>query len=115
MAKQLRSANYTVTVANHGQEALDHLLTTHFCKSSDGADLDLVLMDIEMPVMGGLECSKRIREMEERGEVKGRVPLIAVTANARAEQQREATSAGFDAVVTKPFRMRELVVEMEKF
>jgi CheY-like chemotaxis protein len=114
MAKQLRTAGYTVTVANHGQEALDHLLTTQFCKSNGGSELDIVLMDIEMPVMDGLKCSKRVRDMEISGEVKGKLPMIAVTANARAEQQAQAMKAGFDAVITKPFRMGELVLEMER-
>jgi CheY-like chemotaxis protein len=52
--------------------------------------------------------------MESSGEIQGKVPLIAVTANVRAEQQQEAMGAGFDAVITKPFRMGELVREMER-
>jgi CheY-like chemotaxis protein len=114
MAKQLRAAGYSVTVANHGQEALDHVITTHFCISNGGAELDIVLCDLEMPVMGGLACSRRLRGMESSGEIQGKVPLIAVTANVRAEQQQEAMGAGFDAVITKPFRMGELVREMER-
>lgn len=113
MAKQLRSAGHDVTVANHGQEALDHIRTTHFCVPNGGVELDVVLMDIEMPIMGGLECTSRIREMEMKGEIQGRVSLIAVTANARAEQQKQAMDVGFDAVITKPFKMEALRVEMD--
>ncbi|KJX93202.1 histidine kinase-group XI protein [Zymoseptoria brevis] len=113
MAKQLRNAGHNVTVANHGQEALDHIRTTHFCVPN-GAELDIVLMDIEMPIMGGLECTTRIRDMETKGEIQGRVSLIAVTANARAEQQKHAMGVGMDAVITKPFKMEALKLEIER-
>lgn len=66
-----------------------------------------------MPVMDGLSCVKRIREMEARGEVRGHVPVIAVTANARSEQIAVARERGMDSVVTKPFRIPEVVREME--
>lgn len=116
MSKQLERAGYSVHVANHGAEALSHILASRFCKSAaaGGAPLDVVLMDVEMPVMDGLACARRIRQMEESGEVSGHVPVIAVTANARGEQQRMAIEAGMDAVVTKPFTMLELLPELER-
>lgn len=114
MAKQLQKTGYTVTICNHGQEALDYIQTTHFAVS-DGAKLDIVLCDVEMPVMDGLEFSRTIRTMERQGKLNGMVPMIAVTANARVEQQELALQVGFDAVITKPFRMNALVPELERF
>jgi CheY-like chemotaxis protein len=57
---------------------------------------------------------KKIRELQIKGEVNRHVPVIAVTANARSEQIARAKDAGMDSVVTKPFRMAELVPEMER-
>lgn len=117
MAKQLQNAGYKVSVANHGHEALAHILSTHFCSTSHATPplpLDVVLMDVEMPIMDGLSCARRIREMEAKGELRKHVPVVAVTANARAEQQAAALEAGMDSVVTKPFRMLDLLPELEK-
>jgi CheY-like chemotaxis protein len=69
-------------------------------------------MDVEMPVMDGLSCVRRIRELESKGGIIGHVPVIAITANARNEQVAVAVEAGMDEVVTKPFLVRELVPRM---
>lgn len=71
-------------------------------------------MDLEMPIMDGVTCVMRIRELQEEGTIVRHVPVIAVTANARSEQVARAKEAGMDLVVTKPFRMTELVPEMER-
>lgn len=63
--------------------------------------------------MGGLEATRRIRESETAGEVFPSIPIIAVKANARGEQQLDARDAGVNAVVTKPFQMQELLREVE--
>ena len=77
-----------------------------------GVPINLVLMDIEMPVQDGLTCTRRIRELEREGEIfsaaGGRIPIIAVTANARSEQVVEAKQAGCDDVLVKPDRIPEL-------
>ncbi|QIW98421.1 hypothetical protein AMS68_003939 [Peltaster fructicola] len=112
MRNQLERLQYVVTVANHGLEALDHIRKTHFCKKG-GLPLQIVLMDVEMPVCNGLECARRIRAMQQSKEIKGHVPVIGVTANARAEQQAAVMNAGMDSVVTKPFRLLELSAELE--
>ncbi|CAD0110911.1 unnamed protein product [Aureobasidium uvarum] len=75
--------------------------------------LSVVLMDLEMPVLGGLETVKRIRSLQSEGSIIGHVPVIAVTANARSEQIAVAIDHGMDSVVTKPFRIPELVPQME--
>ncbi|OCK76899.1 hypothetical protein K432DRAFT_305344 [Lepidopterella palustris CBS 459.81] len=128
MAQYLRQMGATVHVANHGLEALVFLSkTTFFTKpqlaeeivkpecSTMGGDatapipLSVILMDLEMPFMDGLTCVRRIREMQLNGVISAHVPVIAVTANARKEQISKALDEGMDEVVTKPFRIPELL------
>lgn len=98
LSKQLRNTGCTVYVANHGVEALDFLSTTTLWK--DGSldqnrnELSVILMDLEMPIMDGLTCTRKIRDLEREGKLKHHVPIIAVTANARSEQMDIALEAG---------------------
>ena len=71
-------------------------------------------MDKEMPVMDGLQCTSKIRELEQAGALRGHVPIIAVTANARSEQIATLLAAGMDDVVSKPFRIGELLPKIEE-
>lgn len=114
MSKQLQRAGYIVTVANHGYEALEHVRKSRFADVTNGLPLHIVLCDVEMPVLDGLGFVRLIREMEAKGSLSEHIPVIAVTANARAEQQAAALEAGMDSVVTKPFRMLELLPELER-
>lgn len=66
-----------------------------------------------MPIMDGLSCVKRIRALEAEGSLAQHVPVIAVTANARSEQINAAMDAGMDLVITKPFRIPELLPQMD--
>ena len=75
--------------------------------------MSIILMDIEMPIMDGLTCARRIREFQRSGEITGRIPLLAVSANARNEQIRQAIEAGMDDAIAKPFRMPELLPNIE--
>lgn len=130
----LTDRGYMVDVANHGIEALEKLRrrqgTSGFGQDigSSGAlgrsntnplpiVINLVLMDIEMPIQDGLTCTRKIRELEANGDVfctsGGRIPIIAVTANARPEQVMEAKQAGCDDVLVKPYRIPELVEKMQ--
>ena len=65
-----------------------------------------------MPTMDGLTCIKQIRERQQKGLINKHIPVIAVTANARPEQVHAAFDAGMDQVVTKPFRIPELMPQM---
>ena len=96
LQKQLRNLGCIVHVANHGGECLDRLRDSTFWigHESHGLDLSVILMDLEMPVMDGLTCARKIRELEASGEVVRHVPIIAVTANARSEQIDTALAAG---------------------
>ena len=64
--------------------------------------------------MDGLTCVRRIREMQQERVVRGHIPVIAVTANARSEQIATLLAAGMDDVVSKPFRIGELVPKIEE-
>lgn len=110
MSQQLRRAGCIVYVANHGLECLAFLEKSIFCKAE--THLSVILLDLEMPTMDGLTCIKHIRERQTKGEIVRHVPVIAVTANARSEQISMAIDAGMDQVVTKPFRIPELVPQM---
>ncbi|KAL8918099.1 MAG: hypothetical protein Q9208_007539 [Pyrenodesmia sp. 3 TL-2023] len=95
LRKQLQKAGHSVALANHGQEALEHLQNTKFWEGNvDAEDLDVILMDLEMPIMDGLTAARRIRELEANGVVVRHVPIIAVTANARKEQIQTCFAAG---------------------
>jgi CheY-like chemotaxis protein len=96
LATQVSRLGCTVHVANHGGEALDLLRKTKHYKGQekDGIDLSIILMDLEMPVMDGLTCVRKIREMEAEGLVRGHIPIVAVTANARGEQIVAAKDSG---------------------
>lgn len=85
----LKKWNMEVFQARNGQIAID-FLSSHDC--------DIVLMDKQMPVMGGLEATRHIRET-----LKSRIPIIALTADAVIEMVQECLAAGMDDYVTKPF------------
>ncbi|KAK3645866.1 hypothetical protein LTR22_014532 [Elasticomyces elasticus] len=110
MSQQLRRAGCIVHVANHGLECLGFLEGSTFCAAS--TPLSVVLLDLEMPTMDGLTCIRHIREWQTEGRITQHVPVIAVTANARNEQIQAALAAGMDQVVTKPFRIPELMPQM---
>lgn len=116
LQRQLHNHGITTHVANHGGEALDILKTsTYYMHASPSAlDLGVVLMDKEMPVMDGLHCTSTIRQMEKDGLFKCHIPIIAVTANARSEQIATLLAAGMDDVVSKPFRIGELIPKIEE-
>lgn len=64
--------------------------------------------------MDGLQCTSKIRELEKAGDFRCHIPIIAVTANARSEQIATLLAAGMDDVVSKPFRIAELIPKIEE-
>ncbi len=114
LAAQLRKIGCIVHVANHGGEAIEHIRASKFHQDhvTDGVAIDIVLMDLEMPVMDGQTCARKLREMQSSGELVAHIPVIAVTANARAEQIEMTLKSGIDDVVSKPFRLPELLPKM---
>jgi two-component system, sensor histidine kinase len=100
----LKKAGHRVTVAANGQLAVDLYPT---------APWDLVLMDMQMPVMGGLEATRLIRAMPSSH---GRyTPIIGVTANARQEDRDDCLQAGMDEHLSKPVSREALFAMLARF
>jgi CheY-like chemotaxis protein len=78
-----------------------------------GGHWDMVLMDIQMPVMDGAAATRAIREQELR-EGRMRTPIIALTANSIARHRAEYLGAGMDEVVAKPIHLATLLQAMER-
>ena len=95
---------HRTVAASDGRQALEKLRAEEF---------DLVLMDLEMPVMGGLEAVRRIRE-GEAGDDRRRVPVIAMTAHALGEVRRMVAEQGFDDYLTKPVDFYELAAMIDR-
>ncbi|KHN96745.1 ATPase-like, ATP-binding domain protein [Metarhizium album ARSEF 1941] len=116
LQRQLRHCGNNTFVANHGFEALQTLQKSRFWagQEQDGVDISVILMDLEMPVMDGMTCARKIRELEREGTIITHIPIIAVTAYARPEQIQSAKAAGIDDVISKPFRIPELLPKIEE-
>lgn len=71
-------------------------------------DYDIIFMDIQMPVMDGVESSKKIREYEKENNVEKPVKIVALTANALREEVNSYLDAGMDGVLTKPFKSKDI-------
>jgi CheY-like chemotaxis protein/anti-sigma regulatory factor (Ser/Thr protein kinase) len=113
---QLQKLGHNVHVVSHGGEALAFLETTSCWEGNSASQINLqiILMDIEMPVMNGLDCTRKIREAESEGRVKGHLPIISVSANAREGQVRDAKECGVDDSISKPFRVADLMPIIER-
>ncbi|KAJ2078948.1 histidine kinase osmosensor, partial [Coemansia sp. RSA 988] len=76
---------------------------------------DIILMDVQMPVMGGFESTKCIREWEEREGVDFRTPIVALTAHAMLGDRERCLASGMDEYVTKPLRFDALLATISQF
>ena len=90
----LNEAGFQVEVANNGQEAVDML------RAAGPGYYQLVLMDVQMPVMNGYEAATAIRSFED--PELAAIPVIAMTANAFEEDKREALKHGMNGHIAKP-------------
>lgn len=97
VSRQLRNHGCTVDVANDGEEALQALLNVALKSDAQHAQpFDVVLMDLEMPVMNGITAIRQIRKLEAAGRLGGHIPVIACTASIRdVEAAIEAGMVGF--------------------
>ena len=107
-AALLEEQGMIVTRTVDGKSAL-----AQFCNTAPGT-FDLILMDIMMPEMNGYETTKAIRNLSERPDGK-EIPIIAMTANAFAEDVQAALNAGMDDHVAKPVDMRILISVITKY
>ena len=92
----LSKDGHTVVLVNNGIEAVEAV---------ERDDFDVVVMDIRMPVMSGIEAAQRIRMMAGG---KSRIPIVALTADVMEQSREACLSAGINAFVTKPIEMEAL-------
>jgi len=96
--KILSIQNYQISSVKNGQQVLDALESEPF---------DIILMDINMPIMDGIECTEKIRSLED--PEKSKIPIIAITGNARNLSLEEYREIGINEFLQKPLNFDELV------
>ena len=104
-SRMLEKYGHSVTIASNGREALI---------AWERESFDLILMDVQMPEMDGLEASAAIRQKERVAGAADRTPIIALTAHAMAGDRDACLAVGMDGFVTKPIRMDDLILEISR-
>jgi len=94
----------SIDTASNGMEALDKVGTFNY---------DIILMDIQMPVMSGLIAAEKIRAIEANTD--SHIPIIAITANAMLGDKEKCISAGIDDYISKPFQPSVLIDKIRKY
>jgi CheY-like chemotaxis protein len=100
----LKRNGYKITEAENGKEALEF--------ASGTPDLDLILMDLSMPVMDGIEAVKHIRLLNS---MQSGIPIIAVTASSLYKNKSSLKERGFNGLIKKPFKEMELLNMLKEF
>lgn len=100
LSRRLGRRGYEVEVAVDGQQAIERA----------GADVDLILMDMSLPVLDGWEATRRLKADPATRDI----PIVALTAHAMAEDRDRALAAGCDDYDTKPVELRRLVSKIEE-
>ncbi len=101
----LESSGHHVTLASDGEEACGRFLASPHA-------FDLILMDLQMPRIGGLEAARRVRRIER--EQGGRVPILALTADPDPQRLQSCLVAGMDGVVGKPLDVAAIESAVER-
>jgi two-component system, cell cycle response regulator DivK len=102
--KILEIQKYSISSAKNGKQVLDMV---------QAQDFDLILMDINMPTMDGMQCAKEIRALKD--SKKASVPIIAITGNARNYSMEDFKKVGINDYVPKPLNFDDLVVMVKKY
>jgi CheY-like chemotaxis protein/signal transduction histidine kinase len=100
----LKNEVKSIDIAFNGKEAIDKFGTAKY---------DLILMDVQMPIMDGFKATQKIRELERTTNT--RVPIIAVTANAFPEDKERCLAVGMDDYISKPFQPEDLLKKIKQF
>lgn len=97
--KILEFQNFSITAVKNGEQVV---------KLLEKEDFEIILLDINMPVMDGIECAKAIRAFDDK--TKSQVPIVAITGNARNMTEEEYKAVGFNEVLMKPLNFDRLVM-----
>jgi CheY-like chemotaxis protein len=101
----LRKLGHEAIVVGDGEAAVAAQAATTF---------DLILMDVQMPVMSGMDAARAIRAAEASTPDRPRVPIVALTARAMKGDREECLAAGMDDYVTKPVRLSDLAAALTR-
>ncbi len=104
--RMLEKEGHSVTIAGDGEEAVQMF------RNPPGKAFDLILMDVQMPKMDGLEATATIRRLER--EQKTHIPIIAMTAHAMKGDRERCLAAGMDGYISKPIKMKDLFETIER-
>lgn len=96
--KVLQFQNYEIVSVKNGQQVLERL---------EAEDFDAILMDINMPIMDGMECAQRVRALTD--PQKAQIPIVAITGNAKNYSIDDFKSVGIDEYLPKPLNFDNLV------
>ena len=96
--KILEFQNFEITAVKNGEQVMQLL---------DKEDFDILLLDINMPIMDGMECVKAIRELSDKA--KANLPVVAITGNANNYSDTDFKEAGFNDALMKPLNFDRLV------
>ena len=96
--KILEFQNFEITAVKNGEQVMQLL---------DKEDFDILLLDINMPIMDGMECVKAIRELKDKA--KATIPVVAITGNAKNYSETDFKDAGFNDALMKPLNFDKLV------
>ena len=103
----LEDCGIQVTTVCDGKQAVDYI------RDATPSDCDLVLMDVQMPIMDGYEATRQIRKLDKKMATE--IPIIAMTANAFADDQQAALDAGMNEHVAKPVNVNKLREVLSRF
>ena len=102
--KILQSQSYEVRSGKNGQEVYEALLRE---------DFDILLLDISMPVMDGIECTQKIRK--EAPETRRHIPILAITGNSKNYSKETLQAHGINDILTKPINYDSLIEKIRKY
>lgn len=104
----LEEAGHTVELVENGQQLLERIANTPERNPDGSMPFDLVLTDIQMPVMDGLTATQNFREFERKSSHSKKLPIVAVTSYAIPEECTKMLASGIDHIITKPISPRRL-------
>ena len=100
----LQFQNFDIQAVKNGKQVMDKMSKENY---------DIVLMDINMPIMDGMECARQIRGLAD--QAKSSIPIIAITGNAKNYSMEDFKDAGIDDYLPKPLNFDQLVNTVKKY